>query len=98
MRTTNGLLTRLAMAVAVLTLALVLINAGLVMANQSSQAQAAARQQAINQGTELIRANQVLVQTLVTVAASTKDDALSALLGRYNIPLPGAAAAVPEKK
>jgi hypothetical protein len=87
----DKLLTGIASVAALLSLVFVLVNAGLVLSNQSSQTQVATRQQVINQSAELMRADQTLVRTLVTIAASTKDEALNALLARHNLNQPAAA-------
>ncbi|HEY3917313.1 MAG TPA: hypothetical protein VGL83_05950, partial [Stellaceae bacterium] len=55
------------MTLAVLGLILVILNAGLVMRNQSIQVTATGRQQVINQGLQYARIRQALAQELATV-------------------------------
>jgi len=64
---------------------LVLVNAGLVLRNQSMQAVVAQRQQAINQAATLGRISQALVQALAATAIKNKDDTIMALLERHGI-------------
>ena len=59
---------------------LVLINAGLVLRNQSLQLHVAQRQQAINQAAALARASQSVIQALAVTAIRNKDDAVLSLL------------------
>lgn len=67
-----------------LSLTLVIFNAVLVSNNQSNQLAVTERQQLINQGTDLVRIEQVLVRSAVA-SANPKDDAFTQLLARYNI-------------
>jgi hypothetical protein len=64
---------------------LVLVNAGLVLRNQSVQAVVSQRQQVINQAAMLARASQAVIQALAVTAIKNKDDAILALLERHGI-------------
>lgn len=75
------------MALAALSLLLVVINAGLVVRNQSLQAEVTDRQQVINQGLQFARIRQTLAQFLGNLAVSKQDHDLSDLLSRHGISL-----------
>ncbi len=79
---------------------LVVVNAALVLRNESAQAFANQRQQYINQAAEVSRVAQVLAQTIARKAIETNDDALTALLQRHGLQLsrtpPGVEAVKPE--
>ncbi|HVA11725.1 MAG TPA: hypothetical protein VNF99_00610 [Stellaceae bacterium] len=81
------------MALAGLSLVLVIVNAGLVVRNQAIQGDVTQRQQIINQGLQFARIRQALAQMLVSVAVSKNDRDLSDMLTRHGIALTGAAAA-----
>jgi uncharacterized protein YpmS len=88
-----------AMTLAGLSLVLVIVNAGLVIRNQSIQVEVSQRQQVINQGLQFARIRQVLAQYIANVATQKKDAELSEVLTRHGIALsnppaaPGAPAA-----
>ena len=75
-----------------LSLVLVIVNAGLVLRNQSIQVEVSQRQQAINQGLQFARIRQVLAQYVASVATQKNDTELSDLLAHHGITL-GAAPA-----
>jgi hypothetical protein len=75
------------MAAAALSLILVIVNAGLVLRNQSIQVVVSDRQQIINQGLQFARIRQVLVQYVANVAAAKNDRELTDLLTRHGITL-----------
>lgn len=75
------------MVLAVLSLVLVIANAGLVLRNQSIQVDVNQRQQVINQGIEYGRIRQVLAQNVATLATAKKDAELSDVLTRHGITL-----------
>ena|SRR6185437_4265876 len=80
-----------AMALATLSLVLVIVNAGLVLRNQSLQLEVGERQQIINQGTQFARLRQLLAQSVANIAAAKKDAQLNELLTRHGITPAGAA-------
>ncbi len=80
------------MTLAGVSLVLVIVNAGLVLRNQSIQVEVSQRQQVINQGLQFARLRQVIAQYVANVAAAKKDAALSELLTRHGINLAGASA------
>jgi hypothetical protein len=82
------------MVLAGLSLVLVIVNAGLVLRNQSIQLDVSQRQQAINQGLQFARIRQVLAQYVANVATQKKDSELSDLLAHHGITL-GTAPPVP---
>jgi hypothetical protein len=86
-----------AMTLAGLSLVLVIVNAGLVVRNQSIQVDVSQRQQVINQGLQFARIRQVLAQYIANVATQKKDAELNDVLTRHGIALanPPAAAAAP---
>ena len=80
------------MTLAALSLVLVIVNAGLVLRNQSIQVEVGQRQQIINQGLQFARLRQVIAQYVANVATAKNDPALSELLTRHGINLAGASA------
>lgn len=87
------------MTLAGLSLVLVILNAGLVLRNQSVQFTLSERQQLINQGLQFARIRQVLAQYVANTAVTKNDRELSDLLTRHGIssgaapaPAPGASA------
>lgn len=70
---------------AALSLILVIINAGLVVRNESLQVNVTQRQQLINQGLEFARIRQTLAQLLGSLAVSKNDRDLTELLSRHGI-------------
>jgi len=92
------------MTAAALSLILVIVNAGLVLRNQSIQVDVSQRQQVINQGLQFQRIRQVLAQYIANVATAKKDSELTDLLTRHGITLAAppaqapAAPAVPQGK
>jgi hypothetical protein len=91
------------MILAGVSLALVIVNAGLVLRNQSIQFDVSQRQQVINQGLQFARIRQVLAQYVANVAATKKDAELTNLLAHHGItlaatPVPAATAAAPQGK
>ena len=80
-------------AMACLSLVLVIVNAGLVIRNQSIQANVGQRQQVINQGLEFARIRQALAQVLGNIALSKNDHDLSDLLAQHGIAVSAAPAA-----
>jgi len=78
------------MTLAGLSLVLVILNAGLVLRNQSVQFTLSERQQVINQGLQFARIRQVLAQYVANAAMAKNDRELSDLLTRHGI-APGAA-------
>ena len=87
-----------ATVLAAVSILLVLVNAGLVLRNQSMQAHVQQRQQAINQAATLARIQQALIQALAITAVRNKDDAVMALLERHGIHVNAKSPAEPEKK
>jgi uncharacterized protein YpmS len=85
------------MTLAGLSLVLVIVNAGLVIRNQSIQVEVSQRQQAINQGLQFARIRQVLAQYIANVATQKKDSELSEVLTRHGITLANAPAAAQGK-
>ena|SRR6185437_3958947 len=75
------------MTLAGLSLVLVIVNAGLVIRNQSIQVEVSQRQQVINQGLQFARIRQLLAQYVANVATQKKDGELSELLTRHGITL-----------
>ncbi|HWE73882.1 MAG TPA: hypothetical protein VG328_12030 [Stellaceae bacterium] len=75
------------MIAAVLSLILVIVNAGLALRNQSLQVDVNQRQQVINQGLQFGRIRQVLAQYIANVATSKKDNELTAVLTHHGITL-----------
>jgi hypothetical protein len=88
------------MTLAGLSLLLVIVNAVLVIRNQSLQSDVTQRQQTINQGLEFARIRQALVQVLGNFAASKNDKDLADLLTSHGIALSpaSAGAAAPQGK
>jgi hypothetical protein len=89
------------MTLAVLGLILVILNAGLVMRNQSIQVTATGRQQVINQGLQYARIRQAVAQELANVAASKNDRDIIDLLAKHGINVTsnaGVAPAAPQGK
>lgn len=88
------------MTLAALSLLLVIVNAVLVVRNQSLQVDMNDRQQVINQGLQLARLRQVLAQTLGNLAITKQDHDLGDLLSRHGISVTGQAPApaVPQGK
>jgi hypothetical protein len=80
------------MTLAGLSLALVIVNAGLVLRNQSLQVDVSQRQQIINQGVQFGRIRQVLAQYTANIATQKKDAELSEVLTRHGISLANAPA------
>ena len=77
------------MALAALSLLLVIVNAALVVRNQSLQAEVTDRQQIINQGLQFARIRQTLVQVLGNLAVTKQDRDLSDLLSRHGVSVTG---------
>jgi hypothetical protein len=87
------------MALAALGLVLVILNAGLMMRNQSIQVTATTRQQVVNQGLQFARIRQAIVQLLAASAASKNDREIADLLARHGVNLTApAATAAPQGK
>ncbi len=82
------------MTIAGVSLVLVILNAGLVLRNQSLQFDISQRQQVINQGLQFARIRQVLAQYVANVAAAKKDNELTELLTHHGI-TPGGASVPP---
>ena len=80
-----------------LSLLLVIVNAALVVRNQSLQAEVNDRQQTINQGLQYARLRQAIAQLLGNLAISKQDHDLSDLLSRHGISV-NAPAAAPQGK
>jgi hypothetical protein len=70
---------------ALAAIVLVPVNAVLVVRNQGAQREASQRQQQINQGVQLARVSQFLIETIARSAVANKDDKLTALLERHGI-------------
>jgi hypothetical protein len=70
---------------AVACVVLVLINAALLLRNQTAQGIVNQRQQAINQAVPLARASQLLIETTAKIAVASKDDALMGVLEHHGI-------------
>ena len=77
------------MIFAALSLLLVTVNAGLILRNQSAEAEVQQRQQFINQSAQLGQVSAVLIQLLGAAALNGKDDALRALLSDVGITING---------
>lgn len=73
------------MVLAALSLILVIINAGLVVRNESLQVDVTQRQQVINQGLQFARIRQTLAQLLGNLAIAKNDRDLADLLTRHGI-------------
>ncbi|HLI21802.1 MAG TPA: hypothetical protein VKV32_11825 [Stellaceae bacterium] len=91
------------LSLAGLSLLLVIVNAVLVVRNQSIQVDVNERQQVINQGLQFARLRQAIAQLLGNVAISKQDHDISELLARHGIsvnagPAPSAAPAAPQGK
>lgn len=84
---TSAWLRSAATLLAVASIVLVLVNAGLALRNQGAQGEVGQRQQIINQAAQYSRVSQLLVQTAGRIAINSKDDALSAALERHGIKL-----------
>ena len=84
-RSTPGWLNTASLVLAGLSLVLVLVNAGLVLTNQTMQADVAGRAQFINQSAQLGQVNTALVRALATSAVNNKDDRLGDLLAKQGI-------------
>lgn len=72
---------------AIAAIVLVFVNAVLVVRNQEAQREVNQRQQVINQGVQLARASQLLVESIAKVAVASKDDRLTTLLERHGVHL-----------
>lgn len=72
---------------AIAAIVLVFVNAVLVVRNQEAQREVNQRQQVINQGVQLARVSQFVVETIAKVAVASKDDKLTALLERHGVHL-----------
>jgi hypothetical protein len=83
------------MIAAALSLILVIVNAGLVLRNQSIQVEINQRQQVINQGLQFARIRQVLAQYIANVATAKKDSELTDVLTRHGITLAAPPAPAP---
>ncbi len=70
---------------AVAAIVLVPVNAILVVRNQGAQRTVNERQQVINQGVQIARVGQFLIETIARSAVANKDDKLTALLERHGI-------------
>jgi hypothetical protein len=90
------------MVLAAVSLVLVIVNAALVMRNQSIQVEATGRQQVINQGLQFARIRQALAQSLANVAVTKNDREIAELLTRHGVTVnqqaAPAAAAAPQGK
>jgi hypothetical protein len=71
--------------IAAASIVLVAVNGALVLRNQAAQREVNERQQTINQGVQLSRVSQFLVETVARVAVAAKDDKLTALLERHGV-------------
>ena len=71
----------------VLSVVLIMVNAGLLWANQSVEAEVANRQRFINQTAQLSRVNNALARALGNSAENNKDSRLSELLVQQGITL-----------
>ena len=78
---------------AVAALVLVVINAGLTLANRAAQAEVNQRQVLINQNLQVNRVTEALVRALASAAVAQHDEALRDLLGQFGVTLPQAPAA-----
>jgi hypothetical protein len=87
-----------AVSLAGLAFLLVLANIALAILNQRIQSEVSARQQFLLTGTEYRRVGDTLVHSLDTVAASTRDSQLLAMMQRHGITPPSAAASKPENE
>ena len=94
------LLHRATVVLGAVALALVVVNAVLLVGNQQRQGEVNGRQAFINQSARLARLNQELVNTLAQVAVKRKDDALRDLLTANGITINAnaSAAAAPASK
>jgi hypothetical protein len=79
---------------AVAGLVLVVINAGLTLANRAAQAEVNQRQVFINQNLQVNRVTEALVRALANGAVAQRDETLRDLLGQFgiNVALPPAEA------
>jgi hypothetical protein len=87
----NGLLRWAAAGLAGLGLILVVANAVFNGFNQKFQEEVAQRQQLISNRVELQRIGEVLVHSLSTTAASSRDAQLIAVMTKHGLPAPGSA-------
>jgi hypothetical protein len=85
-----------------LSLLLVIVNSILVLRNQSFQGEVTQRQQNIDQGQQVARLRQALLQVLANVAVAKNDHDISDLLAKHGIsvapPATSAAPAAPQGK
>lgn len=72
-------------SLAAMSVALVIANGVLFLANQTAQAELAQRQQFINQSVQLGRLQEGLIRALAASAATNKDDQLRDLLAQHGI-------------
>lgn len=71
--------------IGIAVLALVITNITLFVDNRESQAQIAANQQLINQGTGISRLNNELIKALATASAQTGDAKIRELLATHGV-------------
>jgi hypothetical protein len=74
-----------AISLALAAIVLVPVNAVLVARNQGTQREVSQRQLLINQGAQLARVSQFLVETIARSAVANKDEKLTELLERHGI-------------
>lgn len=91
------------LALAGLSLLLVIVNAALVIRNQVIQADLTARQQTINQGLDYARLRQTIAQMLGNLAIAKQDRDLTDVLARHGFSVtpgqsPGSAPAASQGK
>lgn len=77
----------ISLGLGVLSVVLIMLNAGLLWANQSVEAEVANRQRFINQTAQLSRVNNALARALANSAENKKDSRLSELLVQQGITL-----------
>jgi hypothetical protein len=89
----SGLLRWASAGLAALGLILVVLNAVFNGFNQRFQEEVAQRQQMIANRVDLQRVGELLVRSLSTAAASSRDAQLIALMTKHGLPVPGSAPA-----
>src|SRR5439155_20483255 len=92
---TDSWLYRVLVALAGITLVLVVAYIVLIQDNRSVQAETNRRQQFINQSIQLGRINEALIRALAAAAVSNKDDKLRDLLADNGITINAAGEPVP---
>jgi hypothetical protein len=88
----SGLLRWAAVALAGLGLVIVVLNIVFNISNQKFQDEVASRQQMISDRVEYQRVGEAMVRSISTIAATSRDAQLIAMMVKYGMPAPSAAA------